>query len=276
MTEASIDPDNELGIIAISPTLGLPHLPGGVPISKFASYCDGKPFRFRRSLSTMDNLVENGHLALIEAIHESGFSYCQPEALDKCVEYGHISTLEWVFEHHGNLFTDKALDKAAGSGQLHTLEWLHRTAIGICSEKAIEEAAKNGHLFVVEWLVSTMPEISNSGWAYDNALGQGHIAVFKFLNSRKPIPRLRGAFSQAIRSQNMELLRWIKENRPMDVRGRVYHIAPQSAGMGHLGVIEWLYANAIDDSAAEGLHPAMMTEAAIHGQLEVMEWLLRR
>ena len=71
---------------------------------------------------------------------------------------GHLDVIEWLHNNCTDGCTKSAMDGAAENGHLDVIEWLYENRTEGCSTNALHGAAENGHLDVVEWLCENISD----------------------------------------------------------------------------------------------------------------------
>ncbi|KAF0691183.1 Aste57867_17531 [Aphanomyces stellatus] len=74
--------------------------------------------------------------------------------MDNVAANGHLDMLEYLHEHDATCTTD-AMDLAAGNGHFEIVQWLDVMRMEGCTAKAMNMAAGRGDLTMVEYLVNT-------------------------------------------------------------------------------------------------------------------------
>ncbi|OWZ04601.1 hypothetical protein PHMEG_00023469 [Phytophthora megakarya] len=66
---------------------------------------------------------------------------CTIAAMNGAAANGHLSVVEWLHDSIRQAYTTEAMDGAARNGHLDVVRWLHENCTEDCSEKAILRAA---------------------------------------------------------------------------------------------------------------------------------------
>lgn len=128
--------------------------------------------------SAMDLAAGNGHLGVVQFLHEIG-KECTTDALDAAAAEGHVEIVEFLLDVGTTGCTTWAMDDAAAEGHLDIVKILHATGKQ-CTVRAVDGAAMNGFLDMVVWLCAHRDE----GWtqtAVDGALAGGYFDVLRVL-----------------------------------------------------------------------------------------------
>lgn len=114
----------------------------------------------------MDLAAANGHLPVLQWLHEHRAEGCTADAFHFAVIYGHLLVLQWL--HEAELTATccdvevaaEAVELAAEHGQLEVLEWLldagylgqDAVAAREVLQRALTLAAANGHAELLDYL----------------------------------------------------------------------------------------------------------------------------
>lgn len=77
---------------------------------------------------------------------------CTREAMDGAAANGHLDVVQWLHENRQEGCSIRAMNHAALNGHLEVVKWLHEVRRGSCTNSAMDNAAKNGHLEMVKFL----------------------------------------------------------------------------------------------------------------------------
>lgn len=110
------------------------------------------------TVTAMDLAAANGHLHVVQWLHENRSEGCTTAAMDGAAEAGHLEVVEWLHENRSEGCTTAAMDGAAEAGHLLVVQWLDEYRREGCSFNAFECAAIWGHLRVIDWLFEHRPE----------------------------------------------------------------------------------------------------------------------
>eukprot|EP00904_Undaria_pinnatifida_P001582 jgi/Undpi1/11424/HiC_scaffold_30.g13721.m1 len=133
------------------------------------------------SRNIFDWVAANGHLKVIQVLHEARMDGCSARAMSWAAKNGHLDTVEWMHKHRAEGCTREAMDGAAANGHLDVVQWLHENRQEGCSIRAMNHAALNGHLEVVKWFHEVRKGTCTNN-AMDNAAKNGHLEMVKFLH----------------------------------------------------------------------------------------------
>ncbi|RLN56592.1 hypothetical protein BBJ28_00015513 [Nothophytophthora sp. Chile5] len=158
--------------------------------------------------TAMDEVAKNGHLHVLEYLHEVATSMalptvgdkrkrstgkgangkilptCTPAAIQLTAIGGHLDVMQWLHTHYWAEPSTDAMDIAASNGHLPMVKWLHEHAAAGCTTTAMDSAAKGGHLATVQWLHFNRTEGCTKK-AMDDAASQGHLSVVKWLHENR-------------------------------------------------------------------------------------------
>ena len=110
------------------------------------------PSTFPNNKYAMDFAARNGHLHVVQWIHNNRREGCSKSAMDGASENGHLHIVQWLHANRKEGCTRCAMDGAARNGHLHVVQWLYTNRNEGCTKDAIDFAAAKGHNHVVQWL----------------------------------------------------------------------------------------------------------------------------
>ncbi|GLC47291.1 hypothetical protein PLESTB_000225900 [Pleodorina starrii] len=128
--------------------------------------------------------ARQGHLAVLQYLHASGFRVNIRFFAEDAARVGHLPVVAWAVEVLGVAPADGAdslLDRAAGTGNLELMAWLHVRGLAM-GPKAIPNGAESGCEEALEWLVERGCPIPLDGGAYLRAARSGDLAMLRCLH----------------------------------------------------------------------------------------------
>mmetsp|Transcript_34557 Transcript_34557/g.45682 ORF Transcript_34557/g.45682 Transcript_34557/m.45682 type:complete len:175 (-) Transcript_34557:152-676(-) len=103
-----------------------------------------------------DVAAEAGHVGLLQQQQEkntrSGGMRFTYKAMDKAAKQGHLQVVEWLHNNRTEGCSTGAMDWAASNGHLHMVEWLQRNRTEGATVIAMTWAAEHNHIDVVKYL----------------------------------------------------------------------------------------------------------------------------
>jgi hypothetical protein len=120
--------------------------------------------------NAMDGAAQNGHLAVVQFLHQVGMPY-----------------------------TTYAMDFAAGEGHLDVVRFLHDVVGANCTANALDHACRMGHLPVVEYLLAK--DKPHTVWALDYACANGHVSILQHFQRLGKLNILYGAGAACSQNQ---------------------------------------------------------------------------
>jgi len=187
---------------------------------------------------------------------------CTVNAMDSAAANGHLDVVEFLHENRREGCTTSAMDKAAQNGHLEVVKFLHENRTEGCSAYAMNQAAKNGHLDMVEWLHFNRTEGCTTE-AMNAAAKYGHLEIVTFLHTN----RAEGCTTWAMdAAHDLKVLRWLDENRREGFTSRALLNA---AAQSDLEMLLWLH----DRATADMWTPMLAKGFVWHSQIEMLEWL---
>ncbi|KAF4139224.1 Ankyrin repeats domain-containing protein [Phytophthora infestans] len=205
--------------------------------------------------AAMDNAARNGHLEVLQYLHNWQSSVKTSLAKRKREE---------VTSWPSPICSKAAMNGAAANGHLEVIQWLHCNRSEGCSVLAIDAAAGGGHLEVVKWLIEHRKE-GYSTAAMDGAARNGHLEMVQWLNANTDAGCTTKAMDQAATKGHINVVKWLHETRK---EGCTAAAMDGAAANGYLDVVKYLHRN-----RTEGCTAAAMDNAAHGGYLRVVEWL---
>ncbi|TMW58636.1 hypothetical protein Poli38472_010195 [Pythium oligandrum] len=110
------------------------------------------PLRATVSIHAMDEAAVNGHLQVVEYLHEASSEGCTTRAMGEAAGNGNLHVVKWLHEHRTEGCTTQAMRNAAENGHFEILQFVHECRTEGCTIEAIESAARSGHLEIVQFL----------------------------------------------------------------------------------------------------------------------------
>ena len=161
------------------------------------------------------------------------------ETMDAAAGNGHLDIVEWLHENDDDGCTHDAMDLAASNGFLNVVEWLHNNRHEGSSQSGMDKAAENGHFGIVKFLHENRTEGCTPA-AMDGAAGNGHLDIVKYLHTNRTEGCTRMAMDRAACNGHLEVVEWLRENRnegyyPQTLSGVVIN--------GHTRVLKWFLKN---------------------------------
>lgn len=261
--------------------------------SVYSSNRDVDLFRVSQTLwgdeYAMDVAASNGHLAIVQYLHEMAPAYdveisqdrkrkrvddefadevscrtgirCSTAAMNGAATGNHLDVVKWLHANRTEGCTTEAMDNAAHDDHLEMVQWLHENRPEGCTTEAMDSAGENGLLEMTKWL----HENTSAGCttrAMDGAAAIGSLEVVKFLQEN----RTEGCTSAAMdRADNVAVIRWLNRNRSLECTEEAMINA---ACDGRLDVMEWLHTHQAENCSAPAID-----DAALSGEFEAVLFL---
>ena len=106
-------------------------------------------------------LCQRGYLTLLQRCSMNANMLCGWEkAMDGAARNGHLTVVEWLHQNRKEGCSTLAMNGAARNGHLPVVQWLHQNRKEGCTTYAMDWAARYGHLPVVEWLKKQSDEVT--------------------------------------------------------------------------------------------------------------------
>ncbi|KAL7746926.1 hypothetical protein RI367_007746 [Sorochytrium milnesiophthora] len=208
--------------------------------------------------------AQNGHLAIVQMLHEHTIMPCTTSAMDCAASNGHLEVVKFLHQHRSEGCTKRAMDRAAFFGFLDVVKFLHENRDEGCTTEALENAAANGHLDVVKFLHENRSEGCTTR-AMDRAAAFGQVEVIKFLHHNRTEGCTTNAMDYAAAAGHLDTVKFLHENRS---EGCTTRAMDNAAKFGQLDVIKFLHYH-----RPEGCTSQAMEAAVYGGHLETVEFL---
>lgn len=174
-------------------------------------------------------------------------------AMDLAAANGHMDILQWLHDQRTDVCTIAAMDKAAGAGHLDIVQWLHTHRQEGCSYSAMDNAAAGGHMEVVDWLNLNRNE-GCSSFAVAEAAANGHLDMLQYLSFIQQDRHSTRAVNSAANNGHLDVLQWLVETG----RGTCTSATiAEAAAHGHTQVIAWIMSGGLAQPNTEALKNAV-------------------
>jgi hypothetical protein len=95
----------------------------------------------------------HGHLEMVQWLHENRrYALMNPSAIRSAAAHGHLEVVRWMHSVEPMGSMARLLDCAAEGNNLELVQWLHENTDATCTTEAMDFAAKNGNLAMLKWL----------------------------------------------------------------------------------------------------------------------------
>ncbi|CAK4073276.1 unnamed protein product [Aphanomyces euteiches] len=210
--------------------------------------------------------ARNGHLHLIEYLHQHRFQGCSAHVMDTAAANGHLDTVMFLHEFRGEGCTKDAMDAASLQGFLDIVQFLHLhrhegcTKVAMtwaarldklqvvrflsenrtegCTKKALDWAAKRGHLSVVQYLHANRHEGCPDS-AILEAAKEGHVDIVQYFGLHAGDAWLRRAMQRAVGSGQLSLVQMLVEQACCNV-GIVHMGLNAAVDHGYQEIVHYL------------------------------------
>ncbi|KAJ3093561.1 hypothetical protein HDU97_009434 [Phlyctochytrium planicorne] len=195
---------------------------------------------------TMESAAFSGHLDIVRWLHENRREGATVEALESAVAGRHFEIVKWLTETLGIQCNQFAFDGAARTGSLDILKWLHANTQTPAFDigNTVESAMREGHLEAAKWLVETYHYSMEDEKLVEVAAGYGHLDMVKWVLKVRDQQGFQdpfgdGAIFAAATNGHLAVLKFLNEKRPQ----RPADFAPFDgvAGRGHLEIVKWIH-----------------------------------
>ncbi|KAG7384269.1 hypothetical protein PHYPSEUDO_002798 [Phytophthora pseudosyringae] len=223
---------------------------------------------------------------------------CAPGLADSVAASGQLHMLQILHRFRAEGFSTDAMDGAARGGHLDMVHFLHLNRSEGCTSRALDDALEAQHFKVVRFLVQHRPEKWSgraARWAAENDDLQ---AVRDILGRNRDAPTAE-AKVVAYKQKQTEMLKVLYEEgsdaRPsytlvyacadsdlemakyLTARGEgfVKSAMSEAIAAGSLEIVKHLHENAPPQRYTEASRVVPIQEAALKGQLKVVDFLIR-
>ncbi|RLN93985.1 hypothetical protein BBJ28_00014748 [Nothophytophthora sp. Chile5] len=214
-------------------------------------------------------------------------------------------------DYHSWQFS-RAMEEAARCGHLHVVQWLFaRFCNSLVRHRVVDAAAREGHLPILKFLCQyqfdarVLEPDRPAGFGNGNmvifghddtyeATRNGHAEIVQWLYQRTPNLQTRRTTTALLRAaldnNDLQLVEWLLAHDCNDDVRYNYYCLPHL--LGHLHVVQWIYATygeqslcddllvvqdtygASDHGRAFTVSPTTILDAAaVHGHLDVLQFL---
>ncbi|GLE04940.1 hypothetical protein PINS_up013921 [Pythium insidiosum] len=215
----------------------------------------------------LDVAAANGHLEVVQFLHEHSAEGGSIAAMDGAARHGHLAVVEFLDSHRDEGCTTAAMDDAAAHGHLEVVKYLHERRSEGCTTAAMDLAAEHGHLDVIKFLHTNRHEGCTTS-AMDGAASRGHLEVVRFLHEHRDEGCTVAAMNRAATNGHLDVVRFLQAHR---TEGATERAMDGAAAHGHIEIVRFLH-----ETRDEGCTEVAMDEAASKGHLEVVRFLHER
>ncbi|GAB9473901.1 hypothetical protein Gpo141_00011045 [Globisporangium polare] len=230
--------------------------------------------------------ARDGRFAVVKWLYENVepdavTAEIEVDALCDAVEEGDLAMAKLLYELRRHQYEEDSFDlmspieMAVTAGDLELAELVHKY---VCKDfdlqEALCEAARKGSTDTVRWLIENSPTTTNYDEAFLQAVENGHLETAQFLRRcRLSGDVYRDSLSGAAGNGHFNMTKWVFRNL-RDGCGSpaaAEQVAVgRAAGGGHFEIVQWLHAH----RAESGRPQYDWSEAAAHGNLDIIEWLV--
>nr|KAJ3421234.1 hypothetical protein HK105_004144 [Polyrhizophydium stewartii] len=139
----------------------------------------------------MDAAACNGHLAIVEFLHNEIRLKCTAAAMQKAATSGHLAVLQFLYNNKAEESPSHAMDAAARNGHLKIVAYLLEKNAKICMPRAVDGAVEGGHA------------------AMDAAARVGSLAMLTWLHDNVGIGCTTAALIDAAAGGHDDVVRWL-------------------------------------------------------------------
>ncbi|KAG3047999.1 hypothetical protein PC121_g19735 [Phytophthora cactorum] len=216
------------------------------------------------TVAALDGAARNGHFDMVKFLHINRREGCSTAAMDGAAAGGFLEIVQFLHEHRSEGCTSKAMNGAARSGYLEVVRFLHDNRTEGCTTDAMDGAALLGRLSVIKFLHENREEGCTTR-AIDGAAWRGHPDVVEYLVKNRSEGCTSKAMDTACQNGYLKIVRFLHEQgRALCTTGAM----DSAASGGHLEIVRYLQENRV-----EGCTKDAMTKAATNGYASVVLFL---
>ncbi|EGG20337.1 aldehyde dehydrogenase [Cavenderia fasciculata] len=202
--------------------------------------------------NAMDLAAENGHLHIVQYLHER----------KKLSQSDGSETKDNVI-----LCNTAAMNMASRGGHLHVIQFLHFNRTEGASTSAVDEAVRHGHANVVEFLLANRTEGYRDAFHILIAKGLQH-PCFQMIHRYTPVYNKRPRLLElATEKGDLEMIKFLHFNRHKDQLGDSIDLACQHNNMQ---VLEFLQSHRTESATIKSLN-----WASRHGNIKMLQLLVK-
>ncbi|KAG6952376.1 hypothetical protein JG687_00013079 [Phytophthora cactorum] len=217
------------------------------------------------TVAALDGAARNGHFDMVKFLHINRREGCSTAAMDGAAAGGFLEIVQFLHEHRSEGCTSKAMNGAARSGYLEVVRFLHDNRTEGCTTDAMDGAALLGRLSVIKFLHENREEGCTTR-AIDGAAWRGHPDVVEYLVKNRSEGCTSKAMDTACQNGYLKIVRFLHEQgRALCTTGAM----DSAASGGHLEIVRYLQENRV-----EGCTKDAMTKAATNGVLQLKVTLI--
>uniref|UniRef100_A0AAV1UXA2 Ankyrin repeat protein n=1 Tax=Peronospora matthiolae TaxID=2874970 RepID=A0AAV1UXA2_9STRA len=225
---------------------------------------DGEMEVVRCTSDAMDGAAANGHLAVVQYLHDQRAVGCTVKAMDSAARNGYLEVVRFLHTRRTEGCTVAAMNGAARNGHLDVVQFLHGHRSEGCSTAAMDGAAAGGFLSIMQFLHENRSEGCTTK-AMDGAAQSGHLEVVRYLHTQRKDGCTTDAMDGAALVGNLPIIIFLHNNRK---EGCTTKAVDGAAWRGHLDVVKFLVIN-----RAEGCTSKAIDIACQNGYLNIVRVL---
>ena len=212
----------------------------------------------------VDVAAENGHLHMVQYLHEHKLGECSIGAIEMAAHNGHQHIVKWIVMNQPRKLWGRAMIGALAGVNMKIARWLHENVYTVWAGRLVDVAAQFLDCDDVAWTLQHFPHTATTN-AMDNAARANRDDVFLFLHYNGGVECTTSAMDFFAANGNLRMVQWLHTNRVEGCTSKAMDVAAEE---GHLEMIKWLHAN-----RQEGCTTRAIDRAAGNGHLEVVSWL---
>ena len=128
-----------------------------------------------------DHKAQGGYLAVVQCLY-SCRDHETTWAMECAAMNGHLEVVQWLHENRKEKCTSVATDMAAMTGRLEVVKWLQANCTEGCTANTVDEAIMNGHVHIVQWLRDSLGHVTCSREVKRVAAARGHVNMVGWLH----------------------------------------------------------------------------------------------
>ncbi|GAB9477826.1 hypothetical protein Gpo141_00014984, partial [Globisporangium polare] len=191
-------------------------------------------------------------------------------AMDWAATNGHLAVVQFLHENRGEGCTTKAMDGAARSGHLNVVQFLHENRHEGCTGEAIDQAAKNKHLDVVRFLRTERQQACSLN-AMVSAVERKDFEQLQILCDNRSEGTLEPALQVAVESGNLQIVKYLFQSSSEGLELSSWlkeYLVNVAATKGYMDLIQFFHEHDFFRFTPQAMH-----NAAVASHFEIVTFL---
>ncbi|KAG9409785.1 hypothetical protein AC1031_020096 [Aphanomyces cochlioides] len=212
----------------------------------------------------MDGAAANGHLEIVRFLHEHRQEGCSTDAADLAATNGHLEVVKFLIDHRKEGYTTKPMDGAASQGHLDIVRVLHARNTSSPRNASIKQSLKR--LFI-----SLSIPAGCTKYALDNAAAaNGHLNVVRFLHEHRQEGCIEDALEHATANGHLNVVRFLVTHHPECI-SKICLGLHNAGKRGHLDVVKFFLDSTVQPAPFNWFE--MMQDACTEGHIDMVRSL---